>query len=124
MALKVQGMQSIIDQLDKMEKVGDKHCKKALEEAGNYVKDIEVEVAKRVHGLENGKRYSQDVGWKELKRYPVKLGRQGGRFVNIGIRATLTSAQKKKEDAAAKAGVKRATHWDKIKGLIYSSFMQ
>lgn len=117
MGVKVKGMQEIIDQLDRMEKVGETHGKKALQKAGDYVKDIEVAVAQKTHN-----KYSDDVGWKELKRYPVKIGKQGGKYVNIGIRASVSGKQKKKEMADAKAGVKRATHWDKIKGLWFNNY--
>lgn len=117
MGIKVKGMQEIIDQLDKMEKVGDTHGKKALQEAGDYVKEIEVQVAKTTHN-----KYSENVGWQELKRYPVKIGKQGGKFVNIGIRASVSGKQKKKEKADMDAGVSRATHWDKIKGLWFNNY--
>ena len=122
MALEVKGMQELVDTLDNMLKVGDKTSKEALQKAGDYVKDKEVAVAKRVHGKQNNKGYSQDVGWKELKRYPVKMSRKGNKFVDIGIRASVSGTQKKKELADAKAGVKRATHWDKIKGLWFNHY--
>lgn len=122
MALEVKGMQELVDTLDNMLKVGDKTSKEALQKAGDYVKDKEVTVAKRVHGRGNGKGYSQDIGWKELKRYPVKMGKKGGKFVNIGIRASVSGTQKKKELADAKAGIKRATHYDKIKGLWFNHY--
>lgn len=117
MSVEVKGMQELIDALDKMEKVGDKTVNKALREAGDYVKDVEVKVAKSKH-----KKYSDDVGWKELKRYPIKMGKKGGKFVNIGIRASVSGNQKKKEIADAKAGVHRATHWDRIKGLFFNNY--
>ncbi len=120
MSVEVKGMQQLVDTLDKMLKVGDKTAKQALQEAGDYVKDEEVKVAKRVHGRGNGKNYSEDVGWKELKRYPVKIGKKGGKFVNIGIRASVSGNQKKKEMADAQAGVKRATHWEKVRGLWFN----
>lgn len=122
MAIKVEGMQEMVDTLDKMLKVGDKTANEALKQAGDYVKDEEVKVAKKVHGIGNGKGYSEDIGWKELKRYPVKVGKRGGKFVNIGIRANVTTTQKKKELADASAGVKRATHWDKVKGLWFNNY--
>lgn len=114
-------MQSLTDQLDRMAKVGDTHGKKALQEAGDYVKDVEVKVVKRVH-VDKNPKYSEDIGWKELKRYPVKVGKLGGKFVNIGIRANISGKQKQKENADAKAGVYRPTHWDKIKGLWFNNY--
>ena len=117
MAVEVKGMQELVDTLDKMLKVGDKTSKQALQKAGDYVKEKEVAVAKRTHN-----KYSENVGWQELKRYPVKMGRKGGKFVNIGIRASVSGKQKKKEMADAKAGIKRATHWDKIKGLWFAHY--
>lgn len=117
MAVEVKGMQDLIDTLDRMLEVGDKTAKRALREAGDYVKKEEVAVAKQTH-----RRYSEDMGWKELKRYPVKTGKKGGKFVNIGIRASVSGKQKKKENEDKKAGVHRATHWDKIKGLWYNNY--
>lgn len=117
MSVKVTGMQEIIDQLDKMAKVGDKHGAAALKKAGDHVKDIEQQVARRVHD-----RWSEDLGWKELKRYPVKIGKRGGKFINIGIRASVSPSQKKKEMQDAKSGVKRATHWERVKGLWYNNY--
>lgn len=121
MAVEVKGMQELIDALEQMQKVGDKTANKALREAGDYVKKVEVQVAKSKHPtMPEG--YSEDVGWKELKRYPVKIGKKGGKFVNIGIRANVSGKQKLKESKAAEAGVHRATHWDKIKGLWYNNY--
>lgn len=117
MAVEVRGMQELIDTLEQMQKVGDKTANKALREAGDYVKKVEVQVAKSKHN-----KHSEDVGWKELKRYPVKVGRKGGKFVNIGIRANVSGKQKTKESKDAEAGVYRATHWDKIKGLWYNNY--
>lgn len=117
MAVQVKGMQELVDTLDNMLKVGDTTAKKALKEAGDYVKDVEVQVAKTKHN-----KYSEEVGYNELKRYPVKVGKKGGKFVNIGIRASVSGNQKKKEIADAKAGIKRATHWDKVKGLWYNNY--
>ena len=117
MAVEVKGMQQLMDTLDKMEKVGDKTVNKALKEAGDYVKDVEVKVAKSKHN-----KYSDDVGWRELKRYPIKIGKKGGKFVNIGIRASVSGTQKKKELSDAKAGKKRATHWQKICGLWFNHY--
>lgn len=121
-AIKVKGMQELTDTLDMMLKVGDKTAKSSLAKAGDYVKKKEVSTAKRVHGTGNGKGYSEDVGWKEIKRYPVKIGKKGGKFVNIGFRASVSGKQRKKEESDSKAGVKRATHWDKIKGLWFNHY--
>ena len=117
MGVEVKGMQELIDDLDKILKVGDKTANNALRKAGDYVKKEEVQVAKQVHD-----KYSENVGWKELKRYPIKTGKRGGKFVNIGIRASVSGKQKKKESEDAKAGVYRATHWDKIKGLWFNNY--
>lgn len=117
MSLKVKGLQDVVDQLDRMGKVGDTHGKKALEQAGDHVKKVEIRVVRRTHN-----RYSEEVGWQELKRYPVKIGKKGGKFVNIGIRANVSAKQKKKEQKDANMGIKRATHWDKIKGLWFNNY--
>lgn len=107
----------MIDSLDKLAKVGDTHGKKALSKAGDKVKEIEVEVVKETHH-----KWSQDVGWKELKKYPVKVGKLGGKFINIGIRANVTSTQRKKDEKAKQMGDARPTHWDRIKGLWYNNY--
>lgn len=118
MAVKVKGMQQMIDDLDKMVKVMDNVSKEALEVAGEIVKDKEVEVAKKEHN-----EYSEQVGWKEIKRYPVKIGsKRRSKYVNIGIRAQLTSADKKRDEENKKAGAHRPTHWDKIKGLWFNNY--
>lgn len=117
MAVEVKGMQELIDSLEKMEKVGDKTVNKALKDAGEIVKKEEVKVAQEKH-----RKYSEDMGWKEIKRYPVKLGKKGGKFINIGIRASVSGKQKLKETKDAESGVHRATHWDRIKGLWYNNY--
>lgn len=115
--VKVKGMQDLVDQLDKMAKVGDKHVNKALNKAGEKVKKTEIEVAERVHN-----KYSQKVGVKEIKKYPIKVGKRGGKFINIGIRTNVTASQRRKDEANKKAGKSRATHWDRVKGLFYNNY--
>lgn len=117
MSVKITGMQEIVDQLDKMAKVGDKHGADALKKAGTHVKEVEQKVVRSTHD-----KWSQEVGYKELKRYPVKVGKKGGKFINIGIRAKQTPSQKKKDLEAQANGAKRATHWDRVKGLWYNNY--
>ena len=117
MSVNIQGLQELTDTLDRMAKVGDKHGATALRKAGDYVKKIEVKVVKDTHD-----KWSEKIGYKELKRYPVKVGKKGGKFINIGIRAQQTPSQKKKDNQAKASGVYRPTHWDKIKGLWYNNY--
>lgn len=115
--LEVKGMDELLDQLKKMNDAPEKVSKKALQKAGQHVKDVEVEVAKEEH-----KKYSQDVGWKEIKKYGVRTRRSGSQYVDIGLRGRRTASQKKKDEANKLAGKSRPTHWDKIKGLWFVNF--
>lgn len=119
MPIKVKGLKEVNDYFDKISKLGEEPVKKALNKAGEDVRKIEVEVAKETH-----RKYSENVGYKELKKYPIRVGKMGGKYVSIGIRAKApTKRQKAKEQRDKARGVARATYWDKVKGLFYSSFM-
>lgn len=108
MSIKVNGMQQLINQLDKLGKVGDKHGNTALKSAAEVVRAKEVEVAKRTHS-----KYSEDVGWKELKAYPIKKGRKYGKIVQVGIKGSESSTG---------ANGSRTTYWDRIKGLWFNNY--
>lgn len=117
--LEVQGMDELLKTLKKMHDAPEKVSKQALNKAGEDVKKVEMRVAKEAHD-----KFSEDVGYKEIKKYGVRTRRQGGQYVDIGFRSKLTSSQKKKDQANKKAGKSRPTHWDKVKGLKDSPFIQ
>lgn len=118
MGVKVTGLKELTDKLDKMTTHLDKAGKRALEQAGQIVLDEERAVVKSTHN-----KYSENVGINELKKYPVKIGsKHKSKYINIGIRAKLTSTQKKKDSANKQAGMHRPTHWDRIKGLWYNNY--
>lgn len=112
----IKGMQELIDKLQKMEDAGNKIANSALREAGEVVKSAEVEEAKKHN------KYSEDVGWKEIKKYNVKLSKKGTKIIDIGLKGSQTPSQKKKDAKAKASGVARATHWDKIKGLYFNNY--
>lgn len=116
----IKGMQELIDKLQKMEDAGNKIANSALREAGEVVKSAEVEEAKKAH-TDNSK-YSQNVGWKEIKKYNVRLSKKGTKVIDIGLKGSRTPSQKKKDAKAQASGVARATHWDKIKGLYFNNY--
>lgn len=119
--LEVKGMDELLTQLKKMHDAPEKVGRKALQEAGKHVKDVEVSVAKEEHPrMPEG--YSQDVGWKELKKYGVRTRRQGSQYVDIGLRGKVTASQKKKDAKNKESGKKRPTQWDRIKGLWFNNF--
>lgn len=117
MGFKVMGMQELIDSFDKLDDAGKRKTSTALKEAGEKVKDIEQEVAIEMHS-----RYSQEVGWKQIKKFPIKTSRNGTKYINIGLKAKQTKADKEKEKKAIEAGDPRPTEWDKIKGLYYNNY--
>lgn len=112
----IKGMQELIDKLQKMEDAGNKIANSALREAGEVVKSAEVEEAKKHN------KYSEDVGWKEIKKYNVKLSKKGTKIIDIGLKGSQTPSQKKKDAKAKASGVARATRWDKIKGLYFNNY--
>lgn len=109
MPVKTKGFREVSDYFDKMSKLGDKTVNKALNDAGNKVREIEADVAKNTH-----RKYSERVGYNEIKKYPIRTGKMGSKYVSVGIKAKATSRQK---------GHTRSTHWDRVKGLLYSSFI-
>lgn len=118
MGIKTKGLQELTDYLDKMGKIQDKVANQALMAAGDYVRDVEYKVVTKRHH-----KYSEgDIGAKELKRYPVRVGARMSRYCNIGIRAKQTAAQKKKDAKNTASGAHRPTQWDKVKGLWYNNY--
>lgn len=103
--LKIEGMQELIDKIDRLGAVGNKVANKALKTAGNKVKKVEMEVAKERH-----KEYSEDVGYKELKTHGIKKRRSGGKAIDIGLRV--------KGGTQPTGTGRRASQWDRAKGLI------
>lgn len=96
--VKVEGMQELVDKLQHLQKIPNKVGNKVLRDAGDYVKEVEVETAKRTHHL-----YSKDVGWKEIKRLGIRSYKSGNKYVDIGVRA-------------------KGADWEKIKGLVYNNY--
>lgn len=115
--LEVRGMKELLEKLNELSEAPEKAGKRALQKAGEHVKDVEVEVAKSEHN-----EYSQNVGWKELKKYGVKTKKSGSQVIDIGLRGKRTASQKKKDQSNKSAGVSRPTHWDRIKGLWYNNW--
>lgn len=115
--LMVKGMDELLEQLKKMDDAPEKVSKKALQKAGNHVRSVEVEIAKAEHN-----KYSQNVGWKEIKRYGVRTRKTGSQYVDIGLRGKVSANQKKKDQANKDSGKSRPTYWDRIKGLWFNNF--
>ena len=114
--LEVIGMQQLVDKLEKMQDAGNKIANTALQKAGEVIKEAEVEEAKKHN------KYSQDVGWKEIKKYRVRVSKKGTKVIDIGLKASRTASQKKKEAKAKASGAARATHWDKIRGIYFNNY--
>lgn len=100
MSVKVEGIQELIDYFDK---IGNKKVpKKALKKAGEYVRKVEVEVAKSTHS-----RYSRkdaNSGANHIKSFPPRI-RKGKGFVDIGLK------DKGKE-----------SNWNAIRGLYFNHY--
>lgn len=118
MSVKVKGLREVNDYFDKISKVGEEPVKRALNKAGEEVRRIEIDVAQRTHC-----KYSEKIGYNELKKYPIRIGKMGSKYVSVGIRAKApTGKQKAKEQKAKANGVARATYWDRVKGLWYNNY--
>lgn len=116
MSLEVKGMIEIIDYLDRtMQQVKQN---KPLKDASKYVLTVEVEVATRMHSSER----SEHIGVEYLKRFPVKILRNGNRIVSIGIRGRQTKSSMKQDQINIQNGDSRPTYWDKIKGLWFQNY--
>lgn len=113
--LKIQGMQQLVDRLEKMEDAGKRASNVALKKAGEVVKAEQVEQAKKIHN-----KYSEHIGYNEIKKYQVKVGKTGKRTIDIGLKAPKNSKSKKKNSASTYTT--RTTHWDKIKGLVFNNY--
>lgn len=112
------GIDDLHKKLGRMADAPIKVGKSALTKAGEIVKEKEKEVAKNIHN-----KYTQQVGWKELKRYPIRKTRRGYLFVDIGIKASkLSKTQQKKDAKNQKDGKHRPTYWDKVRGLYYNHY--
>ena len=96
--VKVEGIQELVAKLQYMQEIPNKVGNKLLRQAGDHVKEVEVETAKKTHHL-----YSKDVGWQEIKRLPIRSYRSGNKYIDIGVRD-------------------RGGDWDKIKGLVFNNY--
>lgn len=103
MSLQVKGLQQLIDDFEQQNKV--KVSKKALKTAGEYVLNVEKEVAGNRHS-----KWARPQGINNLKKFPIRSYR-GSAFIDIGIKG------KKTKDAD-----KRKTEWDAVRGLYYNHY--
>lgn len=107
--VEIEGMQELIDKLKKLDKVGNKVCNKALKTAGEEVRKVQENVAKRTHN-----KYSEKVGYQELKVHGIKNRKSGGKAVDIGLRV---------KGGTEKTGTgKRSSQWDRAKGLWFNNY--
>lgn len=115
--LKVEGLDELLRTLERVSVAPDKCVNRALRTAGDHVRRVEVDVVEQLHD-----KYSENVGKNELKRYAVKSRKGGSKYVDIGLRSKVTKSQRKKDSANIKAGNRRPTHWDKVKGIYYNNY--
>lgn len=99
MAVNVKGMQELIDHFDKMG--NQKVPKKALKQAGEYVRKVEKKVAESTHSKYS--RNNSESGAKHLRSFPPRV-RKGKGFVDIGLKE------------------KGATNWDNVRGLYFNHY--
>lgn len=102
--------------LEKMEDGTKKALNPALRAGAKVVKRKEVAVVKREHS-----KYSQNVGYKEIKSFPIRK-RKSGSSVDIGIKGRVTKARRRKDQANIANGVKRPTYWDRVKGIYFNNY--
>lgn len=95
---------------------GEKVCQKALKVAGEEVRKIEVQTA-----IEKHNKYSEKIGYKEIKVLPM-YGPRNKKICPIGIRVRFTPKQATKQAKLKASGKYRATYWDKVKGLWYNNY--
>lgn len=113
----VKGMEKLVKKLEKMQNVPIKVMDKALEEGAEIVKKEEIKIVKSTHD-----KYSEQVGWKEIKAFNVKARRSGSKIIQIGVRGSQSNKNKSSKKGKGKGA--RTTHWDKIRGLINSPLIQ
>lgn len=95
MSVKVDGLKQLIDHFDKINDV--KSVKKAVKAGGDYILQVEKEVAGRTH-----RKYSTGKGVNQLK---------------------LSSVRSRKKRAFIDAGIKSGkSDWDSVKGLYYNHY--
>lgn len=81
MSIDIKGFKELSDYFDKIGKVGEKPVNRALNAAGDKVKEIEVGVVRSTHH-----RYSTGAGSRELRKYPIVRGKGGNKIIKIGIK--------------------------------------
>lgn len=96
-------MQQLIDLFEHQTKV--KVSKKALKSAGEYVLEVERDVAENRHS-----KFARPEGAKHLKKFPIRTYR-GSAFIDIGIKGK----QSKNADT-------RKTEWDMVRGLYFNHY--
>lgn len=109
-SLKAKGIDELIKKLENMQKAPDKVVDKALKAAAEIVKETEIATVKKLHN-----KYSEDIGYKEIKTFSVKRTKTGAKIIQTGIRGS----QNKKRRAAKG---RRSDHWSRIRGLWFNNF--
>lgn len=107
MSVEVRGLQELIDQLHKMGGAVNKVGGKALRDAGDVVKEAQKKEAEKTHD-----KYSEEIGYKQIKRFPVRGKREGRKTIDIGIKSSRNNS---------KSG-SRNSDWDKQKGLYFNHY--
>lgn len=92
------GMQELIDKLQRIQDTPRRIGNKVLKEAAEEVKEVEMDVAYNTH-----RKYSEDVGYKEIKKYGIRTYRSGSKYIDIGLKGT-------------------GADWQKIKGLYFNNY--
>lgn len=96
MSLQVKGLQEMIDHFEKQTKV--KVSKTALKKAGDYVLDVE----KNVAGSKHDKWSRGKVGVNNLRKFPIR-NYKGSAFIDVGIKGGKSD-------------------WGAIRGLYYNHY--
>lgn len=113
-SVSTKGVDELLKKLEKMQNAPEKVGEKALKAGAEIVKKTEINTVKKLH-----KKYSENIGWQEIKTFDIKRRRNGAKIIQTGIRGTQT----KRRAANKKPGKqKRSTHWDKIRGLWFNNF--
>lgn len=118
--IKTEGMTKLINKLDRMSKAPAKVVDKALQEAGEHVKKVEVKVVKQTHD-----KWSENVGYKEIQTFKIKARRNGSKIIQIGVRGSQKGTPtKSKKGKSSKSGTSRPrnNHWNKIRGLWFNNY--
>ena len=117
MSVEIIGMKELLNRLEKMEDGSKKAINPALREGGKIIKRKEVEVVKREHS-----KYSENVGYKEIKAFPIRTRKKSGASIDIGIKGRVSKATKRKDRENVQAKRPRPTYWDRIRGIYFNNY--